>query len=323
MSLLHVEQLNVTFPATTIIDRIDFQLEVGQIFGLVGESGCGKSMTALALMGLLPRRARTDGKILLQGQDLLSFTEPQWCQLRGKQIAMIFQEPLTALNPVKTIGAQISEGLRLHLGLNQHEADRRCRSLLDRVGLPPARFSPQLYPHQLSGGQRQRVVIAIALACEPQILIADEPTTALDVMVQQQIMELLAGLVGEKNMALLLITHDLAVVAEYAEKMAVMYSGRIVETGAVAEIFFRRAHPYTEGLLQALPQFDWDSAPKTPLATISGRVPEPSQRPPGCVFSNRCMQRQNRCTEQPPTLTAINSQQQAACYFPLHTILDQ
>ena len=321
MSLLSLRDLKVGMPgvpkAITIIDGIDLALEAGKVLGLVGESGCGKSMTALAIMGLLPRAARAEGQIVLAGRDLLSVPESELCRIRGKAIGMIFQEPLTALNPVKPIGAQIAESIRLHLGLSRAESARRTRRLLDRVGLPAPRFSPQLYPHQLSGGQRQRVVIAIALACGPQLLIADEPTTALDVVVQAQILDLLLDIVSEQRMGLLLITHDLGVVAECADRIAVMYSGRIVEYGTVAQVFERRAHPYTEGLLRAMPQFDLESTGKTHLATIPGIVPAPTERPAGCVFSNRCKYHQPRCAEHPPVLASIASQHSAACYYPL------
>jgi len=321
MSLLNIHQLAVKLPVppttATILDRIDFSLNTGEVLGLVGESGCGKSMTALAIMGLLPHAAQTQGRIELLGRDLLALPEHEMCQLRGKAIGMIFQEPLTALNPVKPIGAQIAESMRLHLDINRAEAEHRSRRLLDRVGLPAPRFSPSLYPHQLSGGQRQRVVIAIALACGPQLLIADEPTTALDVIVQAQILDLLLDIVTEQDMGLLLITHDLGVVAECADRIAVMYSGRIVEYGSSTQVFARRAHPYTEGLLRAMPQFDLESRGKTHLATIPGIVPAPTERPAGCVFSNRCDYRQANCNKQTPVLSALDSQHAAACYYPL------
>ena len=321
MSLLTLSQLSIHLPdpagPVALVDGLDLNLERGQVQGLVGESGCGKSMTALAIMGLLPRLASASGQIVLAGRNLLQLPERELCQIRGKAIGMIFQEPLTALNPVKTIGTQIAESIRLHLPLNRTDAERRTRRLLDRVGLPAPRFSPHLYPHQLSGGQRQRVVIAIALACDPQLLIADEPTTALDVVVQAQILDLLLDIVTEQGMGLLLITHDLGVVAECADRVAVMYAGQIVESGSTAQVFARRAHPYTEGLLRAMPQFDLDAAGKTHLATIPGMVPAPNERPAGCVFTNRCDYCQSRCQQQTPPLDSIASQHQAACYYPL------
>ena len=321
MPLLALSNLTVALPhlaqTVGIIDSIGLTLEAAEVLGLVGESGCGKSMTALAIMGLLPCGARASGTIELTGRNLLALPERELCRIRGQAIGMIFQEPLTALNPVKPIGAQITESMRLHLGISQAEAERRCRGLLDRVGLPSPRFSPQLYPHQLSGGQRQRVVIAIALACNPKLLIADEPTTALDVIVQAQILDLLLEIVHEQRMGLLLITHDLGVVAECADRIAVMYSGRIVEYGSTAQVFTRRAHPYTEGLLRAMPQFDLESEGKTPLATIPGIVPAPTERPAGCVFSNRCDYCRPNCTATVPELKTIDNQHSAACFYPL------
>ncbi|MEZ5590194.1 MAG: ABC transporter ATP-binding protein [Gammaproteobacteria bacterium] len=321
MSLLTLSQLSIHLPdpagPVALVDGLDLTLERGQVQGLVGESGCGKSMTALAIMGLLPRLTSASGQIVLSGRDLLQLPERELCRVRGKAIGMIFQEPLTALNPVKTIGAQIAESIRLHLPLNRTDAERRTRRLLDRVGLPAPRFSPHLYPHQLSGGQRQRVVIAIALACGPQLLIADEPTTALDVVVQAQILDLLLDIVTEQGMGLLLITHDLGVVAECADRVAVMYAGRIVEAARPHRCLPAVPTRIPKRLLRAMPQFDLDAAGKTRLATIPGLVPAPNERPAGCVFSNRCDYRQSRCQQQTPPLDSIASQHQAACYYPL------
>ena len=319
--LLEVNNLSVEIPTpegpAPLLEALNFGVEAGESLGLVGESGCGKSMTALALMGLLPARARVRGRIRLQGQSLLDLSEAQWCRLRGRRIAMVFQEPMTALNPVQTIGQQIGEGIRWHLGLSRAECETRTRRLLERVGLPVARFSPGLYPHQLSGGQRQRVVIAIALACEPALLIADEPTTALDVTIQAQILDLIEEVVAETGMGLLLITHDLGVVAETTDRVNVMYAGRIVESGATASVFARLAHPYSRGLFAAMPQLNADMPGRTRLNTIPGVVPDPTARPSGCVFADRCFQAQPRCREGFPPAVAVDSAHRVACYFPV------
>jgi peptide/nickel transport system ATP-binding protein len=234
-----------------ILAGVDLDLERGRSLAIVGESGSGKSMTALAIMGLLPDRARTGGSVQLDGRELLGLPDRRLCALRGRHMAMVFQEPMTALNPVQPIGRQIAEGPRRQLGLSRAEAMERVRSLMTRVGLDPLRIAPGRYPHQLSGGQRQRAMIAMALACDPELLIADEPTTALDLTVQAQILRLIDGIVRERGMGLLLITHDLGVVAAMAERVAVMQAGRIVETGATAEVLRRPAHPQTRRLLAA------------------------------------------------------------------------
>jgi len=319
--LLEVDNLSVEIPTpegpAPLLEALNFGVAAGESLGLVGESGCGKSMTALALMGLLPARARVRGRIRLQGQSLLELSEAQWCRLRGRRIAMVFQEPMTALNPVQSIGRQISEGIRWHLGLSRAECAARTRRLLERVGLPAARFSPGLYPHQLSGGQRQRVVIAIALACEPALLIADEPTTALDVTIQAQILDLIEEVVAETGMGLLLITHDLGVVAETTDRVNVMYAGRIVESGATASVFARLAHPYSRGLFAAMPQLNADMPGRTRLNTIPGVVPDPTARPSGCVFADRCFQARPRCQESFPPAVAVDPAHRVACYFPV------
>ena len=317
--LLRVEDLVVTLPTpqgpARILDGVSFALYPGERLGIVGESGCGKSMTALALMGLLPDIAQARGKLLFRGDNLLGYSEKQWCQLRGRRVAMVFQEPMTALNPVKSIGQQVAEGLRLHLGLSRAEAEDRARRLLARVGPPEPRFSLRLFPHQLSGGQRQRVVIAMALACGPELLIADEPTTALDVTLQAQILGLLQEIAAEDGMGLVLITHDLGVVAQSTERMLVMYSGRVVEAGATRDVFAHMAHPYTRGLFASLPQELTDPAARRPappsdaaevagarrarLQTIPGIVPDPLHRPVGCAFADRCYAAQADCRQRP------------------------
>ncbi len=320
MALLEIEDLRVEIdtPAgpAAILDGIEFALERGRSLGLVGESGCGKSMTALATMGLLPEQARASGAIRLDGQNLLDLSEEALCGLRGRRISMIFQEPMTALNPVKTIGLQVAEGLRRHLKLGRLDAERKAAGWLDRVGLPEARFPLSLYPHQLSGGQRQRVLIAAAMACGPELLIADEPTTALDVTIQAQVLDLIAELVESEGLALLLITHDLGVVAEMADQVAVMYSGRIVETGPAASVFAELAHPYARGLFAAMPQAPGiGDAATARLATIPGRVPDPAERPPGCAFGPRCQYRSEACSNV-PRRAVITGDHWVRCFHP-------
>ncbi len=305
MALLEIRDLTVEIATpegpVAILESLDLTLESGRSLGLVGESGCGKSMTALAVMGLLPKAARAHGTIRLGGQDLLALPEEALCRLRGRRMAMIFQEPMTALNPVKPIGQQVAESLRQHLGLARADAEARAAKLLDRVGLPQARFPLGLFPHQLSGGQRQRVLIAAAMACGPDLLIADEPTTALDVTIQAQVLDLIAELVESEGLALLLITHDLGVVAEMADDVAVMYSGRIVEAGPATALFRQMAHPYARGLFAAMPQAPGSGEEGgTRLATIPGRVPNPAERPAGCAFAPRCPHRLPGCAFEPP-----------------------
>ena len=321
---LDIHDLSVTFPGDAgpvrVLDKVSFQIARGETVSLVGESGCGKSLTALAVMGLLPRAASVHGSIRLDGDDLLTWQEDDLCRMRGRRIAMIFQEPMTALNPVKTIGHQIAEGLRLHLGLSGAGCDERVRELLDRVGLPLPRFSPHLFPHQLSGGQRQRVMIAMALACEPDLLIADEPTTALDVTTQEQILDLIAEVTTGTGMALIMITHDLGIVAETAERVLVMYAGHVVETGSSERVFSHMAHPYTCGLFAASPH-GVDLKKLAPgdrplLAAIPGQVPEPANRPAGCSFADRCGRRSAACNEPPP-LAAVEPAHFAACFHPV------
>ncbi len=307
MSLLAIDNLCVTIGGTRLLDGVSLSLAPGQALGVVGESGCGKSMTALAVMGLLPRDAQVSGSIRLQGQELLGLPERQLCSLRGNRMAMVFQEPATALSPVISIGAQVAEPLRLHRRISRAEALQQAEALLDRVGLPPSRFAPSLYPHQLSGGQRQRVMIAMAMACAPALLIADEPTTALDVTLQAQILTLLTDLVTERGMGLLLISHDLAVVAQTTQQVAVMYAGKVVEQGAAPDLFQRLAHPYTRGLFQSRPSLGHRGR----LPTIPGTVPDPDHRPAGCAFAARCGRVMEHCHTQAPPLLA-----DVACFNP-------
>jgi len=274
--MIDLRDLSVTIRGTQVLRHVDLRLQPGSITGLVGESGSGKSMTALAIMGLLPHRARAGGQVVLDGQNLLTMPEPALCKIRGRRIGMIFQEPMTALNPLMTIGDQVAEVLRIHHGMDRSAALARARERLDRVGLPDPRFPLTLYPHELSGGQRQRVAIALAIAERPDLLIADEPTTALDVTTQAQILDLLAGLVRDEGMALLLITHDLAVVAGLADRVAVMKSGEIVEEGPTETLFRTRSHPYTRQLFAASRHAPSRHAPATgsPLLQIRDAVRE-------------------------------------------------
>lgn len=303
--LLEVQGLEVIFdtdagPVHAVRD-ISFSLERGRTLCLVGESGCGKSMTALSLLRLLPENGRLQARRLdFEGADLLSLDEKAMRAIRGHSIAMIFQDPMTSLNPVFKVGLQVGEALRLHLRLGMQEARARTIELFRQVGIPSPEMRVDDYPHQLSGGMRQRVMIAMALACGPQLLIADEPTTALDVTVQSQILGLLSELAGQTQAGILLITHDLGVVAQAADDVAVMYAGRIVEYAPVGEIFAAPLHPYTIGLMHSAP--DIHDAPKEQLAAIPGNVPPLTALPTGCAFRDRCAQAFERCAiEAPPS----------------------
>ena len=305
MALLEVNDLSVELqthrgPAYAVRDA-SFSLEPGETLGLIGESGSGKSITAMALLGLLPENARVTGSIVFEGRELVGLRERELCELRGDRIGMIFQEPMTALNPVHTVGRQVAEPLRLHRGLSAADARKEAIALLDRVGIPDAGKRIDAYPHQFSGGQRQRIGIAMALACGPDLLIADEPTTALDVTIQKQILELIRGLVDERGMALILISHDLGVIAQSVSKMLVMYGGSVVESGPTTAVFAERAHPYTQGLFAARPAL---GAPRgLKLATIRGSVPDLLDLPRGCPFAGRCRFTIEAChaTRPPPT----------------------
>jgi oligopeptide/dipeptide ABC transporter ATP-binding protein len=301
--LLEVTDLQTHFPTRAglvrAVDGVSFHLDRGELLGLVGESGCGKSMTALSVMRLIAPPGRiVNGKILFDGKDLLQLSDAEMRQMRGDDIAMIFQDPMTSLNPVFTVGEQIAEALRLHRKMSRKDARQATIEAMREVAIPdPARRLDD-YPHQLSGGMRQRVMIAMALACNPKLLIADEPTTALDVTIQAQILELLDELRKQRELAVLLITHDLGVVAEVADRVAVMYTGRIVEESPVEELFARPKHPYTEGLLRSVPKLTGeDVIKKERLETIEGVVPSPTDLPPGCHFAPRCPHRMPRCTE--------------------------
>jgi peptide/nickel transport system ATP-binding protein len=313
--LLDVTDLGVTLPTAqgrlAALRGVSFSLARGATLGLVGESGCGKSLTALALMGLLPDGARVTGSIRFDGRELTTLDDTALGALRGDRLGMVFQEPMTALNPVHTVGAQIAESLRLHRGLDRATARAEALRLLERVQLPRARERLDAYPHQLSGGQRQRVVIAIALACGPDLLIADEPTTALDATLQREVLDLLDELRRETGMALLLISHNLDVMAAHVARLAVMYAGRIVESGPTREVFERRAHPYTRGLFAARPTLGL--ARGTRLATIAGRVPALHEMPAGCAFAARCAHVLPECRAADPQLQAVDATHDVRC----------
>ena len=294
------------------VRRVDFDLKKGGTLGIVGESGCGKSITALAIMGLLPEAARASGRVLLGGRNLLELSDAEMCEIRGDRVAMIFQEPMTSLNPLHTIGRQIAEPLMLHRGMGWAAARAEAVRLLDRVGIPNAASRIDSHPHQMSGGQRQRAMIAIALSCSPDVLIADEPTTALDVTIQRQILELIRRLVEETGMALVLISHDLGVIAETTDNVLVMYGGSVVERGPTATLFAELAHPYTKGLFAAKPKLGRGRSLR--LATIPGVVPDIVDMPKGCAFADRCPIAVADCGRAMPALQAVGTDHQAACY---------
>ncbi|NML43166.1 ABC transporter ATP-binding protein [Ramlibacter sp. G-1-2-2] len=315
MALLEVQDLSVQLqthrgPAYAVRNA-SFSLERGDSLGLVGESGCGKSITVMALMGLLPENAKVTGSILFDGQQLVGKPERAMCALRGDRMGMIFQEPMTALNPVHSVGRQVAEPLRLHRGMNATDARKQAIALLDRVGIPDAARRIDAYPHQFSGGQRQRITIAMALACGPDLLIADEPTTALDVTIQRQILDLIRELVAERGMALMLISHDLGVIAQNVRRMLVMYGGMVVESGPTASVFANRSHPYTLGLFSARPGLHSGKGKR--LATIPGTVPELVDLPKGCPFAGRCSYTIADCHSVVPPAVEVGSDHRARC----------
>ena len=314
-SLLEVQDLSVRLlthrGAAHAIRNVSFNLRKGETLGLIGESGCGKSITAMALLGLLPESAETAGSIRFDGQELVGQPDAAMQKIRGNRIGMIFQEPMSALNPVHRIGDQVAEPLRLHRGANRAEARKQAIALLDRVGIPNAAQRFNAYPHQFSGGQRQRITIALALACGPDLLIADEPTTALDVTIQGQILELIGDLVQERGMALILISHDLGVIAENVDRMLVMYGGSVVESGPTEAVFSDMAHPYTRGLFGARPRLG--AARGSKLTTILGTVPELVDLPAGCPFADRCSIAIEECGAKLPEPSDLGRNHQARC----------
>ena len=340
-SVLDVQSLSVEFqvngrylPAVT---NVSLTIEQGETLGLVGESGCGKSVTSLAITRLLSKTARVNGKVLFSGPDpaqrnpvpssgpeevsarnvrereLLTVRDKDMQDIRGNEISMIFQEPMTSLNPVYKIGSQISETLLLHQNISPRQAFSQSLEMLKKVGISRPEQIMHQYPHQLSGGMRQRVMIAIAMACNPRLLIADEPTTALDVTIQAQILELMKGITRDLGTSLLLITHDLGVVAEMCNRVAVMYAGEIVEQGPVDDVFFNAKHPYTVGLMNAIPKFDATS--KERLQPIEGNVPSIARMPKGCRFAPRCPHVMKRCVEQHPDLFEVENGHQSRCWL--------
>ena len=296
------------------VDGVDFAIEKGGALGVVGESGSGKSVTALSIMRLidLPGRVEQSSNIVFEGRELATLDEDEMAKIRGNEISMIFQEPMTSLNPVFTVGDQIAEAVRLHQHVGKREAQERAIEMMRLVGIPSAEKRIHDYPHQMSGGMRQRVMIGMALSCNPKLLIADEPTTALDVTVQAQILELMKDLREQFGMAILLITHDLGVVAEMVDEVAVMYAGKIVERGPVKEIFASPQHPYTEALLRSMPLLGMRYT--TPLQAIRGMVPSPLDWPIGCRFSPRCDYAFERCAEELPPLFEVGAQE-SACWL--------
>ena len=301
MALLEVEDLRVAFGGSTAVDGVSFEVDQGQVVGLVGESGCGKSVTSLAVMGLLPSRGVTvTGQVRYDGVDLLSLPRSAMRRRRGAELAMVFQDPLSSLNPVVKIGRQITEVLERHRGLKGGKAEKEATNLLDRVGIPDPTRRLGEYPHQLSGGMRQRVLIAIAVACAPRMLIADEPTTALDVTIQAQILELLKDLVDTEGTALLMITHDLGVVAGLCDDVNVLYSGRVVESATSRHLFAEPTHPYTVGLLNSIPRLDLPM--HEPLKPIRGSIADVIGWKDGCAFAPRCDRVTETCVEGEPPL---------------------
>lgn len=312
--VLALSQLNVQFAGSpvSVLDGISLQVHAGETLALVGESGCGKSITSLALMGLLPTSARVrQGEITFLEKDLLRLSPRDYADIRGNELAMIFQEPMTSLNPAFTLGDQLSEAVMRHRDISRCDAMQVALQILEKVQIPAAEMRLKAYPHQLSGGMRQRVMIAMALINRPKLLIADEPTTALDVTIQAQILSLLNTLKAETGTAVLMITHDLGVVAEVAQRVAVMYAGQVVETGNVAEIFNDPQHPYTIGLMGSVPSL---GARSDTLATIPGTVPLPEQMPAGCRFATRCPFAETRCHQHKPALENVGDHHQVACF---------
>jgi oligopeptide/dipeptide ABC transporter ATP-binding protein len=320
VSLLSVDALQVQFwtqrGTVYAVNGVSFEVAPGETLGIVGESGCGKSVTSLAILGLLPRAGRvTSGSAVFDGRDLIGLSEGELRKIRGGDIGMIFQDPMTSLNPVLTIGRQIREALEWHFGISRKEAQARAVGLLEQVGIPEARRRVEDYPHQFSGGMRQRAMIAMALACEPKLLIADEPTTALDVTIQAQILDLLRTLVAERDTALIMITHDLGVVAGMCERVNVMYGGMVMETGAAEAVFRSPRHPYTLGLLQSVPRLDTPRGRK--LQPIEGAPRDMLSPPAACPFAPRCAYEVDRSRHEVPPLIEVAPGHRVACFNPV------
>jgi peptide/nickel transport system ATP-binding protein len=317
--LLSVEAVSVDLPTRRgplrAVESVDLTLMPGRTLGIVGESGSGKTMLSRAILGLLPRHARLDGRVCFDGADLTRLEPGALRRLRGRSLAVVFQDPMTSLNPVLTIGLQIMETLREHLGMTGAAARKRAAELLAAVGIAEPEQRLRQYPHQLSGGMRQRAVIAMALSCEPKLLIADEPTTALDVTIQAQILDLLAREQRRRRMAMILITHDLGVLAGRTDEVAVMYAGRVVERAPTPLLFAHMRMPYTQALLAAIPRLD--TAPHTPLSTVAGRPPDPTRRILGCAFAPRCRYAVDHCRHEAPPLSGLEPDHRYACWLPL------
>ena len=316
--LLQVRNLRTSFNTSegkvAAVNGVSFDVNYGETLGIVGESGCGKSVSALSIMRLVPNPQGVieSGEILFEGVDLLKLSDKEMQSVRGAGIGMIFQEPMSSLNPVLTIGRQITEPLGVHLGLAGAAAEQRAVELLDMVGIPDARRRLNDHPHQLSGGQLQRVMIAIALSCEPKLLIADEATTALDVTIQAQILELMKSLTSQTGTALMIITHNLGIIARYADRLNVMYAGKIRESGAAEHVYMRPSHPYTVGLLNSVPRLDRPASER--LDPIEGEIPDPMNLPQGCAFQPRCRWRVDECEDYEPALEQIERRQMVACF---------
>ena len=318
-NILSIEGLTVGFQTETgpirVLENVTYQVPRGITVGLVGESGCGKSVSAMTVMGLLPSPPSfiDSGQVRFEGEDLLKFSPSRMRQVRGNRIGMIFQEPMTSLNPTFTIGFQLREVLRVHRGLAKREAHDVCVEMIEMIGVGAPQSRMAQYPHELSGGLRQRIMIAMALVCRPKLLIADEPTTALDVTIQAQILELLQNLQEDLSMSILMITHDLGVIAEFCRYVYVMYAGRIVEQAATENLFQNACHPYTRGLLASRPRLAMETEW---LPTIPGMVPSPGQRKKGCYYVERCERRQSRCYDELPPLNDLSADHCFACWYP-------
>jgi oligopeptide/dipeptide ABC transporter ATP-binding protein len=314
--ILEVKNLQTHFKSdrgtVKAVDGVDFKVEKGQTLGIVGESGCGKSITSLSIMRLIDSGAIAGGEVMFKGENLLNYSEEKMRSIRGNEISMIFQEPMTSLNPVYTVGEQIAEAFRIHQKLNRKQAWEKAVEMLRLVGIPSPEKRAKQEPHELSGGMRQRVMIAMALACNPELLIADEPTTALDVTIQAQILDLLKKLQEDFGSAVIMITHDLGVVAETCDMVAVMYAGKVVEYTDIDSLFEQPKHPYTEGLLNSIPRVDED-VPE--LMAIKGSVPSPTDMPTGCRFAPRCPYATSLCHEQLPDLIPLKNNEQVRCWI--------